>query len=77
MMNQSKKFMLFRPLILVILSKKLTMTQKLVKLKRKLLTMIIIISIFLLKELNKLTIEKIAARLKQVNYQLKLILTIS
>ena len=50
MMNYLKKLMLFKLLILVVQLKKLTITQKLMKLKRKYLIMIII-NILLLKNL--------------------------
>ena len=50
MMNYLKKLMLFKLLILVVQLKKLTITQKLMKLKRRYLIMIII-NILLLKNL--------------------------
>ena len=59
--------MLFRILILVIQLKKLTTTQKLKFLKRKLLIMIYIIST---PKLNKLTIINFAERLQQTKSKL-------
>ena len=65
MMIQSKTLMIFRLLILVIQSRKLTITQKLLKLKRILLAMIIVIGILLHK--NLLMPENFASRMGQVN----------
>ena len=62
MMNWIKKLMLLRLLIRVIQFKKLNITQKLEKLKRKYLTMINITS----PEFNKLVAKNFAERLKQV-----------
>ena len=62
MMNWIKKLMLLRLLIRVIQFKKLNITQKLEKLKRKYLTMINITS----HEFNKLVAKNFAERLKQV-----------
>ena len=62
MMNQLKKLMLFVLLILLIQLKKLTITHKLKKIKRKIL--IIIIST---QEFNNLTSEDFAAILAQVS----------
>ena len=57
--------MLLRLLILVIQLKKLTITQKLIKLKRKLLIMIMVN--ITTQEFKKLTSENFAARLAQTN----------
>ena len=62
MMNWIKKLMLLRLLIRVIQFKKLNITQKLEKLKRKYLTMINITS----PDFNKLVAKNFAERLKQV-----------
>ena len=64
MMNWIKKLMLLRLLIRVIQFKKLNITQKLEKLKRKYLTMINITS----PDFNKLVAKNFAERLKQVKF---------
>ena len=58
-------------LMLVILSKKLTITQKLVKLKIKLLIILIVTNIFQLKNLISLRSENFTARLKTSKFSKK------
>ena len=67
MMNQLKKLTLFRLLILVIQSKKLTITQKLTKLKKKITDHDHNNKYITTQEVNELTADHFAARLAQVN----------
>ena len=67
MMNQFKNLTLLRPLMLSIWSKKQTMTQKLVKLKKKITDHDHYIRYITKQEFNQLTVENFAPRLKEVN----------
>ena len=72
MMNWFKKLMLFRLLILVIQSKKLTMTQKLVKCNMKKITAHDRSNKYITTQtFNKLTSEDLSARLKLANVKTK------